>query len=76
MFIFTFGWSSCTFCQKCYGVRERILLRKVEGKRSTSGMSSSVAQLRALRFLPVSLHEVWVVPQQLVHCTIETAAVL
>jgi len=39
-------------------------------------MSGSVAQLRVLRFLPVSLHEVWVVPQQLVHCTIETAAAL
>jgi hypothetical protein len=63
------------FCQKCYGVHEWILLRKVDGKRFTSGMTSTVAQLRAPRFLPVGLHVVWVVPQQLVHFAVERAAV-
>ena len=39
-------------------------------------MTSTVAQFRALRFLPVGLRVVCVVPQQLVQCAVETAAVL
>jgi len=75
MDIFTSGWSAFSFCQKCYGLCEWRLLRKVDGKIFTSGMTSAVAQLRGLRFLPVGLHVVWVVPQQLVYCAVETAAV-
>jgi hypothetical protein len=71
MNIFTCGWRAFTFCQKCYGVHEWMLLRKVDGKRFTNGMTSSVVQFRALRFLPVGLHVVCVVPQQLVHFSLK-----
>jgi hypothetical protein len=48
----------------------------IEEGRWEDGMTSAVAQLTALRLLRVGLHVVWVVPQRLVYCAVETAAVL